>query len=245
MKRINQALKRLIRRRGFDVSRYQPRTHAVAKKFDLMQRLGVDLVLDVGANTGQFAGELREQGYRGRIISFEPIAEVYRQLESNAGRDPLWTTKNFALGNEDGQQTIHVSEKSWSSSLLQVTEASTSAYPDSRAVSSESIRVRRLDSVFPELDADDATTWLKVDTQGYEMHVLEGAVQSLTRVAMLQLELAFVPLYQGQALFHDIYPWVVERGFRLGSLECLNWNPESGDLLWLDGVFHRQKEHRA
>ncbi|HEX6961975.1 MAG TPA: FkbM family methyltransferase, partial [Lacipirellula sp.] len=241
MKRINQALKRLIRRSGYDLRRYQPRTHPVAKKFDLMRRLGIDLVLDVGANTGQFAGELREQGYRGRIISFEPIPSVYRELERHAAGDPRWTTKNFALGNQDGEQTIHVSQKSWSSSLLEVTEASTSAFPDSRAVSSESIRVRRLDSVFPELEADHRTIWLKVDTQGYEMQVLKGAVDSLARVAMLQLELAFVPLYQDQALFQDVYPWVVERGFRLGSLECLNWNPDSGELLWLDGVFHRLK----
>lgn len=239
MKRLNLALKRLIRRGGYDVSRYQPRTHAVAKKFDLMRRLGVDLVLDVGANTGQFAGELREQGYQGRIISFEPIPSVYRELERNAAADPLWTTKNYALGNEDGGQTIHVSQKSWSSSLLEVTAASTSAFPDSRAVSTETISVRRLDSVFHELDADGAKIWLKVDTQGYEMRVLEGAVNSLGRVAMLQLELAFVPMYEGQALFHDVYHWVVARGFRLGSMECLNWNPESGELLWLDGVFHR------
>jgi FkbM family methyltransferase len=195
----------------------------------------------VGANTGQFAGELREQGFQGRIISFEPIPAVYRDLERNAAADPLWTAKNFALGNEDGGQTIHVSEKSWSSSLLEVTAASTSAFPDSRAVSTEAIAVRRLDSVFHELDARSAKTWLKVDTQGYEMRVLEGAVNSLANVSMLQLELAFVPMYEGQALFHEIYHWVFERGFRLGSLECLNWSPESGELLWLDGVFHRPR----
>ncbi|MBA3484937.1 MAG: FkbM family methyltransferase [Pirellulales bacterium] len=239
MKQVNQALKRFLRRTGYDVSRYQPRTHAVAKKFDLVRRLGIDLVLDVGANTGQFARELREQGYQGRIISFEPIPSVFRELERNAAADSLWTTKNFALGNEDGGQTIHVSHKSWSSSLLEVTEASTSAFPDSRAVSSESIDVRRLDSVFHELDVDGARIWLKVDTQGYEMRVLEGAVNSLAQVAMLQLELAFVPMYEGQALFHDVYHWVLAHGFRLGSLECLNWDPESGELLWLDGVFHR------
>src|SRR5687767_12447049 len=102
MKKLNQSLKRLIRRGGYDVSRFQPRTHPVAKKFDLMRRLGIDLVLDVGANTGQFAGELREQGFQGRIISFEPIPAVYRDLERNAAADPLWTAKNFALGNEDG-----------------------------------------------------------------------------------------------------------------------------------------------
>jgi hypothetical protein len=56
---------------------------------------------------------------------------------------------------------------------------------------------------------------------------------------MLQLEMAFVPLYEGQPLFDELYRWVADRGFRLGSLECMNWSPETGELMWLDGVFHR------
>jgi FkbM family methyltransferase len=239
MKQLNHALKQLIRRAGFDVTRYQPRTHPVAKKVELFRRLGIDLVLDVGANSGQFASQLREAGYQGRIVSFEPLHAIYAELKAKASRDSLWTTMNCALGSEEGNQTIHVSEKSWCSSLLEVTGASTSAYPGSRSVREESIVVRRLDSVLPELSVDDAKIWLKVDTQGYEMHVLEGAVNSLSQVLMLQLELAFVPMYEGQALFGDVYEWVRQRGFSLGSFEGISWHPESGELLWLDGVFHR------
>lgn len=239
MKQMKHALKKLLRRAGFDVTRYQPRTHPVAKKVELVRRLGIDLVLDVGANAGQFASALREAGYQGRIVSFEPLHAIYAELEAKASRDPLWTTMNCALGSEDGRQTIHVSEKSWSSSLLEVTAASTSAHPDSRSVGEESIVVRRLDSVFPEMSVGNSKIWLKVDTQGYEMHVLEGAVDSISQVLMLQLELAFVPMYEGQALFGDVYDWVRQRGFSLGSFEGINWHPQSGELLWLDGIFHR------
>jgi FkbM family methyltransferase len=239
LRSLNQALKQLMRRAGFDVSRFQPRTHPVAKKIDLMRRLGIDLVLDVGANIGQFAAELRRHGYRGRIISFEPLSAAYARLQKRTQADPLWEAKSFALGSADESQTIHISASNWSSSLLDVTETAVSAYPGSRTVASESIAVRRLDSIWPELKAEGAKVLLKIDTQGYEMHVLEGAVQSLARISMLQLEMSFAPLYEGQPLFEELYHWVQDRGFRLGSLEGVNWHPETGELLYLDGVFHR------
>jgi hypothetical protein len=146
---------------------------------------------------------------------------------------------NCALGDVDGPQAIHVAANSWSSSLLPASEVGISASPDSRAIASENITVRRLDSIFPQLNADGAKIWLKIDTQGYEKHVLEGAKNSLPHVKMLQLEMSFVPSYEGQPLFDEIYRWVYDRGFRLGSVEMPSWHPQSGELLWLDGVFHR------
>lgn len=239
MKRLNHSLKRLVKRLGFEVTRYQPRSNTLAKKFDLMHRLGVDLVLDVGANVGQFTRELRGGGYRGRVISFEPLSEAFATLNRNAGGDPSWESKNFAIGSDDRQQQINISARDSSSSLMEVTSISVDAHPESRSIASETIEVRRLDSVFDDLNASRSNIFLKVDTQGYELEVLKGAERSLERVVMLQLEMSFVPLYKGQPLFQELHHWVEERGFHLGSLESLHWHPQTSDLLWLDGVYHR------
>lgn len=239
MKQLTQTAKRLIRRMGFDVSRYQPRTHVLAKKSDLRRQLGIDLVLDVGANIGQFASELRHDGYEGRIVSFEPLSEAFATLSARSRRDSRWDAYNFALGSVEGSQTIFISEANWSSSLLPTSPVIVDAHPNAKSVSSETIQVRRLDSVLPELEAENCSIWLKIDTQGFELQVLQGAVETLKRTSMLQLEMSFVALYEGQPLFDELYKWVQEHGFRLGSLEGISWHPQNGDLLWLDGVFHR------
>jgi FkbM family methyltransferase len=239
MNRTKQLAKRLLRKLGFDVTRYQPRTHALAKKSDLRRKLGIDLVLDVGANIGQFAEELRRDDYRGRIVSFEPLSAAFATLQDRAQRDPDWDALNIALGSSEGVQTIHVTEANWSSSLLPVSQLSVEAHPTTKIVASESIQVRRLDSVLPELQADGRKIWLKIDAQGFELEVLRGGVEALTQVSMLQLEMSFVHLYEGQPLFDEVYHWALSQGFRLGSLEGISWHPQNGELLWLDGVFHR------
>lgn len=239
MRKVSRALKYAIRKLGADVTRFQPRTHPVAKKADLVRRLNIDLVFDVGANTGQFGSQLRGLGYEGRLVSFEPLTAAFAGLQSKAQRDSRWDAKNYALGSVDAQQTINVSHTNSSSSLLSPTSQAVDAHPCVKVESSETIQVHRLDTVFDSLNAAGKRIWMKVDTQGFELEVLKGAEQSLPNVQMLQLEMAFVPLYQGQALFQELHDWVTHRGFTLGSFESLSWHPRSGELLWLDGVYHR------
>lgn len=241
MKSLNRSLKRLVRKLGYDVTRYQPRTHPTSKKYALTKDLGIDLVLDVGANVGMFARDLKNSGYTGRLISFEPLSKAYAALERKAKADSNWQTINMALGSEDCEQTINISDTDTSSSLLEATSLAMAAHPQTRKVSTELIQVRKLDSIFDSLNAKGSNIWLKVDTQGYEMEVLRGAERSLESVSLLQLEMAFLPLYDGQTLFSELYEWVQDHGFRLGSFESMSWHPQTGDLLWLDGIFHRSQ----
>lgn len=239
MSKVSRAFKHALRKLGADLTRFQPRSHPVAKKAELVRRLGIDLVLDVGANAGQFGGELRSLGYRGRLISFEPLKSAFASLQSNAQSDSSWETKNFALGSTDEIQTINVSQLNWSSSLLPPTSETLEIHPGVKVTSTESIQVHRLDSIIDDLDAANKRIWMKVDTQGFELEVLKGAERSLAQVQMLQLEMAFVPIYQGQPLFQELHDWVTQRGFTLGSFEGLSWNPRNDELLWLDGLYHR------
>ena len=104
-------LRSWLRRSGYDVVSKRP---TVA---DWLRQRGVSVVLDVGANEGQFARELRDWGYRGRIVSFEPIPAVAATLREQAAHDPAWEVRECALGREAGTATLHVSALSVFSSL--------------------------------------------------------------------------------------------------------------------------------
>jgi FkbM family methyltransferase len=110
----------------------------------------IDVVLDVGANVGQFGASLRAQGYRGKIVSYEPISTVYRILAATTATDLKWDINNFALGLKTEAATINVSVSSEFSSILPSTCAATK-YNDAAAVTrTELIEVRKLDDVFPK-----------------------------------------------------------------------------------------------
>ncbi len=201
---------------------------------------GVDLVFDVGANAGQFALWLREAGYRGRIVSFEPLSSAYEQLLKRSRRDALWTVApRVAIGSEEGEIEMHVSANLASSSILDMAAEQVAAAPESRYVGKERVLLRRLDS-FAHYVEPDSALFLKVDTQGYEDRVLQGAAGLLDRCVGLQLELSFVPLYQGQQLFDGMLEILRARGFDLWALWPCFADPGSGRLLQVDATFFRR-----
>jgi len=205
----------------------------------MMRCRGIDLVLDVGANTGQYARSLRRDGYRGRIVSFEPLPDAFSRLATAAGRDQAWDCHQVALGPADSRAVLNVAGNSVSSSLLPMLHRHLQAAPSSRYRGSVEVEVRALDSLAERLRLRSHRTHLKLDVQGYESSVLEGARRALELVELLELELSVVPLYEGQALFREMIDLLEERGFRLASLEPGFTDPRTGHLLQFDGVFEK------
>lgn len=229
----------LLRRLGVDVVRYRPVPHHLARRARLLERFAPDVVLDVGANAGLYGAEIRGLGYRGRIVSFEPLAAAFAGLERAAAGDPLWETAPLALGASPGSAVLHVAGNSWSSSLRPMTAAHLRAAPESRYTGEERVAVETLDRVWERWVRPGERVWLKVDTQGHEAEVLRGAAASLARVRTLQLEMSPVRLYEGETLFTEMYERVVAAGFACVHLEPGLVDPASERLLSLDGYFHR------
>jgi FkbM family methyltransferase len=237
---LKVAARRLARRIGYDVAPFTPNWSPLARRGQLLRSLGVQVVLDVGANTGQYATELRaELGFRGRICSFEPLSAAYRVLRAQAADDPAWETFNYALGDKPGRRTINIAENSESSSLLTMLPAHVAAEPGSRTVDTAEIEVRMLDSVFDDVVDVGERVYLKVDAQGFEGHVLRGARGSLSRIGTVQMELALVALYEGEQGFFEISEMLGAEGYALIGLEPGFSDPRSGRLLQVDGIFHR------
>src|SRR5947207_14657581 len=142
--------------------------------FDALQ---VNCVIDVGANHGQFASMIRRAGYRGVIISVEPQMESYATLAAAARTDPLWTALNIALGERDEDATLNVFAASDLNSLLRPSANMVLATWASDVRETQQVQVRRLDSIFEALvhEVEAPRVFLKLDTQGYDLHVLRGA----------------------------------------------------------------------
>jgi FkbM family methyltransferase len=240
MPSIAQTIRRAVRHFGFDITRFDPAYHVIARRQHLLRHYQVDLVLDVGANTGQYAGTLRNDvRYAGRIVSFEPVSSAYKTLSQAAADDSLWEVNNCALGDVAGIVEINVAGNSQSSSLLGMLPAHLDSAPESQYVGREKIEVKRLDSIFQALAAASKHTYLKVDTQGFERNVIDGARSVLNRIGTIQLELSLVPLYQGEMLFAQMHEFMREAGYRLVALEPTFTDRRSGELLQVDGIFRR------
>ena len=199
----------------------------------------IDAVIDVGANAGQYASLIRGAGYRGRIISFEPLTQAFEALAAVAANDPLWEAHRVALGARAGHARLNVSEDLEASSLLAMEDRHVRHCPESAYVGAETVEVERLDSLCPGLLSEHERAYLKLDVQGYELEVLRGGESTLSRVAAVEAELSLVPLYEGGPLYRDVIEHLDQRGFGLVSLEAITEEPDTGHMLQLDGVFVR------
>ncbi len=224
---------------GYDIVKYKTSypPHIVLHHLKMNN---IQTVLDVGANTGQYSQGLRKAGYKGRIISFEPANQAFQDLKKRAVHDKNWQTFNFALGETNGFSSIHISRHSPSSSILPMTSLHLDASPGSEYMSDEKIEVKTLDSIYDSLGIKGENVFLKVDTQGYEKKVLDGASKSLSSVKGIQLELSAHELYEGEEIYYSICRFVEERKFRLVRIIPGFAHKGTHEMLQFDALFFRK-----
>ena len=229
---------------GYDVVPFNPGEHPLARRRMLLQAYSIDCVLDVGANSGQYGHELRRHlGFGGRIVSFEPLSAAFAQLQRRAAADPGWDVHNLALGDAEGSQQIHIAGNLESSSLLPMLPLHAEAAPHSAYQGMETIRVQTLDALFERVRGTARSMYLKIDTQGYEGRVLRGAAESLAHIDTVQVEMSLAPLYDGQPSFGALYAQMEALGYTLVAVENNFGDPRTGQLLQIDGIFHRFARH--
>lgn len=209
-------LRRTLRRLGFDLHRY-PRNDGLGRLLSLLSSHSQYSFVDVGASVGQFGTELRSRGFKGPIISIEPVRSSFESLAKRSLRDRMWEVHQFALGDVCGEATIHISSNNAeSSSLLEIEDLHVEAFPGSRTIGHEHVAVRTLDSLFNDQSIHSHLA-LKLDVQGFEQQVLEGARELFRngRILAVQVEVSLVSLYTGAASQRGIQEWLESRGFEL------------------------------
>jgi FkbM family methyltransferase len=215
---IKQLIKSIFNHVGLDVSYSHPERLEGNRVLHVVKNLNLDIVVDVGANVGQFGVSLIKAGFKGRLISFEPLAAEHAKLTQVARRYPNWhVASRVALGEDDGELVIHRSGNSESSSFLPMLQKHIHEMPNSQLIGEENVWVRRLDQC-REVSNESGNLFLKVDTQGYELRVLQGATGIMPRVAALLLEASIVPLYEGCPLIAEVIDSLRGYGFEVADL---------------------------
>jgi FkbM family methyltransferase len=178
----------------------------------ILGNLEVDLLLDVGANRGQFSLMARMLFPRLPIHAYEPVSEeaaVYRVIHGSQQGVEL---HKVALGDQGGSAEMHISGSADSSSLLSIGELQTRCFPGTEEIGTRRVRVVTLDSL-PDHWQKAKRALLKVDVQGFELNVLRGATAALRHCAFVYVECSEVALYAGQALRADVEDLLRTRGF--------------------------------
>ncbi len=236
-KRLETIFHRVIRKTGYDLVKCKYSKHELEIE-QLLKYLNIECVLDVGANEGQYAKNIRIGGYKNRIISFEPIKEAFEKLKEISAKDSLWDVYNFALGDYEGQTKINISGNSVCSSILDLLDTHTDAAPQSKYIGSQKIEIRTIDSIFKDLNLKNQAVFMKIDTQGFEKNVLLGARVSLRSIKALQVEMSVQQLYKGEDLYYQLSNFLYNEGFRLIKI-VRGLTKNDGELLQFDGVFMR------
>lgn len=229
--RLKTAIRKVTRHWGYDLVPFD--SDFIALQKSIFRR--IDLVVDVGANTGQYAERIRQLGYAKSIISFEPGIDPYRHLAASARRGGSWTSRQVALGEGPGSAVLHVTANGMSSSLRQPLEAHVGADKGVRVVDSYEVAVATLDSELAHAEGD--SLWLKLDVQGHELDVLRGGPATLSRSVAIQVEMSFVQLYAHQASWLELVSHLLEKGFVLCHLEPGFVDRRTGVLQQADGLF--------
>ncbi len=205
----------------------------------LLRHHRIDVVLDVGANIGWYGQLLRSYGYPGRIVSFEPLHAEHGELAEVAASDPGWSTHCYGLAERSGSARINVAANSQSSSVLPMLPAHLEAAPHSAYLRTEEIALHRLDDVFGDVVEPGERAFMKLDVQGLESRVLDGAARSIPKLQGLQMEMSMLPLYEGEMLFQEAVDRVLGYDMSLCVLEPGFTDETSGRMLQVDGVFFR------
>ncbi|MBS0363284.1 MAG: FkbM family methyltransferase [Proteobacteria bacterium] len=201
---IRKFIRRLLRARGLQLLK-------IPSLGDFIHDRGCDLVIDVGANVGQFGESLRELGYRGKILSFEPINSCFATLVEKSKRDGNWECVNEALGSKPHAAEINVSVHTAYSSILPLSNVGIEFDPNTAIVEKQKIIVNTIDDYLSGKEFKNI--FLKIDTQGFEKEVLAGAVNTLGRCSGLLLELPVENLYEGVWGFTEALKHVEGLGF--------------------------------
>jgi FkbM family methyltransferase len=194
-------------------------------------------VVDVGANVGDWSVGMALLTRVPEIIAFEPVPDVFAQLRENAKPYPQIRCVQSAIGAGRGQITLNVHRRHQMSSVLQIREEARDVHGMQEDIALPiQVRVTSLDE---ELSAYGEISLLKVDVQGYEPEVFDGARSILFRTEILMVEVTYASYYRGDMQFDEQHRLITSLApFKLWGISSPHCAP-SGQPLWADAVYVR------
>ena len=251
---MKQLFRSFLHRLGFDLVRYAPTAAARAVRANPKQKGSnlfksltlheIDFMLDVGANVGQFALHMYEIGYEGRIVSVEPVmAARERLLEASVAESRWQIAERCALGDRNGETELHVAQDAKHSSVLTVLPQYLEVAPKAAAIATETVPLHTVNGCLRQYRGSARNPFLRISVQGYEDRVLDGAEAVLPEIEGLHIEFSFLPLYQDQGLFDELFAQIKGKGFSLYNLYPSFSDYRTGKILRAVGIFFREIPH--
>ena len=208
--RINWLLRRVI---GIEI--HKTRAGFDEARMNVIKTLGIDCVLDGGANSGQYATRIRGNGFQGKIISFEPGSSAFEKLETNAKIDAQWDCVKVALGSQTQSLHLNLATNDGMSSSLKQPGDHLTEFPSVLFEGTELVQVVTLESVLANIDSK---TLIKLDVQGFELEALKGLGKEVDKVLAIELEMTLIPMYVGEATLGNVVNYVEDLGFQIFSI---------------------------
>ena len=218
---------------------YPSTTHHVASA---AQTYNIDCILDVGGHFGGTAVGLRDLGFKGWIISFEPNPRNFEKIKSLAAKDPKWRVYNYALGDKNSELELNLPNDGTLTSFLPSNKYGQERFGKNMAISETVMaKVERLDDVINEVlqDTGAERLFLKMDTQGFDVAVFEGTKNCRNKIIGLQSELAVKPIYEGMPNYIEGIKTYSDAGYTLGGVYPVSWLEDGQTLLEADVVMFR------
>jgi FkbM family methyltransferase len=240
---VKRGIQSVLNRLGYQVLQC-PAPHSYERHIrELLLGLDVNCVIDVGAHEGEFYRLLRQAGYTGAIVSFEPLPESFIELRREAAGDPKWRGYNLALGTETGRKAINVPDSTGFTSFLRPNAYCEERFPHARWEGrTVDVQVERLEALYPQVVDGIARprVFLKMDTQGWDIRVLEGAGAALPDVVMLQSEVSVIPIYDGMSSIVESIAYYNALGFEFTNLFPVTFDAEGIRVVEYDCVMRRR-----
>jgi FkbM family methyltransferase len=212
-------IRSFIKALGYEVIKSKRSPNFESHLKNILQQSQFDVVLDVGANKGQFAHAVRKAGFAGQILSFEPVASTFATLQQQSQSDSMWKVFQLALGEVKEQKKINVFDASDFSSLLKPSEFGKETFDQLKTMREELIEINTLDNFLLENGLSQyKKILLKMDTQGFDLSVFRGAKETLGCICAIVSEVSFAPIYDGMPNYHAALSEYESHGFAITGL---------------------------
>ncbi len=228
---INRLLRRFV---GIEV-------HKTKASFDearlyAILSTNVSLIVDGGANEGQWAKRIRRDGYTGRLLSIEPGSSAFNKLLKYSSDDEAWETLNVALGSKEETAELYLSNNDGMSSSLKKPGRHLVDFPTVKFAGSERVSVNTLENLLSQVHGN---VMLKLDIQGFEMEALEGVGSALDKISVIEVEMTLHPMYQGENSVGQILYTIENMGFELFSISEFG-KGKNGQVSYFDVIALRK-----
>jgi FkbM family methyltransferase len=204
-----------IFRRFFGIEIHKTRASYDEARLYVLNSHQISLVIDGGANQGQYASRIRNDGYKGKILSIEPGSTAYEKLRENSYPDNLWDCMQVALGSSNGTSLLNLSSNQGMSSSLKIPAGHLAEFPTVKFEGAEQVSVITLEDL---LIKRDERVFIKLDIQGSELEAIKGIKTQLFKVAAFEIEMTLVPMYQNESTLGAVINLIEELGFQLFSI---------------------------